>query len=155
MAVVLGNGALGIVHEVLGDQETAQSCQRGWRAIAVGNVPIAPERSRFSGERRMPRKKAEVTASPSPPPNERLLTTAELCRLYGITPRTAQRWRRSGHGPEWLKLTDGECAPVRYLESAVLAWLQSRRVTRSRAGHPPMEKPALLLDEGASAPRHG
>jgi predicted DNA-binding transcriptional regulator AlpA len=79
----------------------------------------------------MPRKKAEVIASPSPPPDERLISTVELCRRYGITSRTAQRWRRSGHGPEWIKLTDGACAPVRYLESSVRVWLESRRARRS------------------------
>jgi hypothetical protein len=86
----------------------------------------------------MSRKKNAVDTR-SPLSDHRLLTTAEFCRLFAITQRTAQRWRRSGHGPEWIALTDGNCAPVRYLEKSVLGWLQRRRDLRIPAEEPNLE----------------
>ena len=64
---------------------------------------------------------------PESHPGETLLTTTEICRRLRITPRTAQRWRSTGHGPEWIKLTDGGPGQVRYLESGLRTWLESRR----------------------------
>jgi hypothetical protein len=56
-AAELGKGALGTVRKVSRNHETALSDRRGWRAIAVGHVLIAQERSSFLEYEECPAKK--------------------------------------------------------------------------------------------------
>jgi predicted DNA-binding transcriptional regulator AlpA len=32
------------------------------------------------------------------------LTTVEFCKRYHVSPRTAERWRTSGHGPPFVRV---------------------------------------------------
>ncbi len=55
-----------------------------------------------------------------------LLTNEAAARLLGIKPNTLEMWRYLGKGPPFLKLGDVPQSPVRYLRSAVMAWLAER-----------------------------
>jgi predicted DNA-binding transcriptional regulator AlpA len=37
-------------------------------------------------------------------PASAFITEAQFCDRFGITARTAQRWRVSGEGPPWVRL---------------------------------------------------
>ena len=56
---------------------------------------------------------------------QRLLNTEEAAYLLGLSPRTLERFRVHGGGPEFVKLGRS----VRYMASALQQWLQSRRRT--------------------------
>jgi DNA-binding transcriptional MerR regulator len=51
-------------------------------------------------------------------PSERLLTTAEVCRLTALTPRTLQRYRAEGY-VKWVPIGSGPKPRVRYTVAAV------------------------------------
>ena len=53
------------------------------------------------------------------------LTTRELADRLGVSTRTVERWRASGDGPPFLRLTRG--GPVRYPVADVEAWERARR----------------------------
>ena len=55
-----------------------------------------------------------------------LMTSAAVSALLGIKPNTLEIWRTKGHGPAFLKLGTAPQAPVRYLRSKVVAWLEQR-----------------------------
>jgi predicted DNA-binding transcriptional regulator AlpA len=52
----------------------------------------------------------------------KLLTEVEVAEIYGVKKRTLQGWRLFRRGPRFRKI--GRL--VRYLDSDVVAWLQSR-----------------------------
>lgn len=59
-----------------------------------------------------------------------LLSQKEVEQIYGIRQRTLERWRLSGHGPRWKKLS-GEIGTrgrgiVKYDVRDIEAWLGSR-----------------------------
>jgi len=51
-----------------------------------------------------------------------MLTTKQLAARLGISPRTAERWRREGYGPPACKLSR---KVVRYDESDLERWQAS------------------------------
>lgn len=55
-----------------------------------------------------------------------LLTSAETAALLGIKVNTLEIWRSKGNGPAFLKLGNAPQAPVRYLRSRVIEWLEKR-----------------------------
>lgn len=55
-----------------------------------------------------------------------LLDTDEAARLLGIKPNTLEIYRCRGGGPPFIKLGDSSQAPVRYLRSVVMQWLENR-----------------------------
>lgn len=55
----------------------------------------------------------------------RSLTTNQLAKESGISRRSLEGMRASGTGPKFLQI--GSKKGVRYLETDVLDWLQSRR----------------------------
>lgn len=36
--------------------------------------------------------------------DDRYLSEDEFCEQFKIAPRTAQRWRRTGAGPKWVRI---------------------------------------------------
>lgn len=54
-----------------------------------------------------------------------LLTPTDLARLLRITERTLERWRLTGYGPSYIKLSNHKAALVAYNRSAVLEWLRN------------------------------
>lgn len=59
------------------------------------------------------------------------MTTAQLAERLGVTPQCLRRWRMRGLGPAYFKFGDPVSGGVRYRESEVIAWEQSR-ITRTR-----------------------
>lgn len=55
-----------------------------------------------------------------------LLTNKETARLLGIVHGTLEVWRHQGKGPAFIKMGQGKQAPVRYLRSTVMEWLQNQ-----------------------------
>lgn len=56
----------------------------------------------------------------------KLLTNAEAAAMLGLQPTTMEIWRTRGKGPRFVKLGLSKQSPIRYLESEVIAWLESR-----------------------------
>ncbi|MFH5948386.1 helix-turn-helix transcriptional regulator [Roseomonas xinghualingensis] len=48
-----------------------------------------------------------------------LLTERALSERFGVSPRTLQRWRRTGEGPRFIR-AGARC--VRYAEAEVIRW---------------------------------
>lgn len=57
----------------------------------------------------------------------RFLTPDELAALLAVSPKTIEKWRWSGAGPEFVRLPS---RAIRYPASAVEQWLAAR-VARS------------------------
>jgi len=57
---------------------------------------------------------------------DNLLDNEQTATLLGIKPNTLEIWRHKGKGPEFLKLGNAPQAPVRYLRSKVVEWLEKR-----------------------------
>lgn len=58
-----------------------------------------------------------------------MLTPAEVAAQLGVTPRTLQRWRAEGRGPEWRRLSPKvgprlRGGPIRYPVAGLRAWLR-------------------------------
>jgi predicted DNA-binding transcriptional regulator AlpA len=53
--------------------------------------------------------------------DEELLTPHELAKLVGYSPRSLEQWRRSGRGPQFIRVSGHQ--GVRYSTSAVRRWL--------------------------------
>lgn len=52
-----------------------------------------------------------------------LLKAEEVAEQLGVEPETLNRWRISGHGPNWLKLgEDG----IRYIDDDVFQWVEQQ-----------------------------
>ncbi len=52
-----------------------------------------------------------------------LLTTRQVARMFGLSFRAVEEWRRRGRGPKFLQLTS---RVVRYRREDVERWLQGR-----------------------------
>jgi len=65
---------------------------------------------------------APVRATPSfqPNPADKYLTTREAAELLGLTVKSLEARRARGNGPPFVRI--GRL--IRYLRSAVLAWIQ-------------------------------
>lgn len=55
----------------------------------------------------------------------KLLTVDQVAQALDLTPATLERYRANGTGPNYLKVGDG--GNIRYLESDVIAYLESCR----------------------------
>src|SRR5579875_987430 len=53
----------------------------------------------------------------------RLLTPADVAEMLGVSPRTLERWRMTGEGPEYLSLTR---QTIRYRREAVAGFVAAR-----------------------------
>jgi hypothetical protein len=63
---------------------------------------------------------APGTVSPAPS----FLNEKQVAHMLCHSVRTIQKWRTTGHGPEYHKL-------VRYLAADVVAWADARRVSHT------------------------
>jgi len=55
----------------------------------------------------------------------RLLTAAEVAEQLGVSVETLGRWRQTGTGPHFLKLTRGRTGLIRYRQGDVDAFVES------------------------------
>ena len=55
-----------------------------------------------------------------------VLNEAEAARALGLSPRTLQRWRLEGRGPDFVLIGNKR---VGYLHEDIHEWLQGRRVS--------------------------
>ena len=56
---------------------------------------------------------ANLAVTASPPPNQRrVLSETELAQRWGVSPKTLQRWRTEGRGPQYLKLSKRVTYPL-------------------------------------------
>ena len=69
-----------------------------------------------------------------------LLKEGEVAELLGVSVRTLQEWRQSGHGPPFLKLSQKKRGVVRYDPVDLRSFMVDRKV-RSTAGRSPWRKP--------------
>lgn len=60
------------------------------------------------------------------PSTSKMLTSPETATFLGLQPTTLEIWRTRGKGPKFIKLGNSKQSPIRYLESEVIAWLESR-----------------------------
>lgn len=51
-----------------------------------------------------------------------------------LSPRTMERWRRSGYGPRFVRLGPRR---VGYTEAAIVAWLQQQELQHTQQGRTP------------------
>jgi predicted DNA-binding transcriptional regulator AlpA len=58
--------------------------------------------------------------------DDNLLSTKELARKLGYSPRQLARWRESGEGPVYLRIGHGR-GLIRYKWGDVKAWLATRQ----------------------------
>lgn len=63
-------------------------------------------------------------------PDEKLLTPAQVARMFGVDPKTVTRWGKSGH----LSVVRTPGGHRRYLRSEVLAYMTPTRAEREDAG---------------------
>ena len=58
----------------------------------------------------------------SQPPDQHLITPAQLALRWGLNLNTLWQWRAAGTGPAYLRLGDGERPRIRYRMSDILAY---------------------------------
>ena len=58
----------------------------------------------------------------SQPPDQHLITPAQLAIRWGLSLNTLSQWRAAGTGPVYLRLGDGERPRIRYRMSDILAY---------------------------------
>ena len=58
----------------------------------------------------------------SQPPDQHLITPAQLAIRWGLSLHTLSQWRAAGTGPAYLRLGDGERPRIRYRMSDILAY---------------------------------
>ena len=58
----------------------------------------------------------------SQPPDQHLITPAQLAIRWGLSLHTLSQWRVNNSGPAYLRLGDGERPRIRYRMSDVLAY---------------------------------
>jgi len=58
----------------------------------------------------------------SQPPDQHLITPAQLALRWGLNINTLNQWRAAGTGPKFIRLGDGERPRIRYRMSAILAY---------------------------------
>ena len=59
------------------------------------------------------------------------LTSTEVAEILGCHPKTLERWRREGRGPEHIRPVNGRYL---YPRGAFNAWLVENNVTTVKAG---------------------
>lgn len=58
----------------------------------------------------------------SQPPDQHLITPAQLALRWGLNINTLNQWRVAGTGPKFIRLGDGERPRIRYRMSDILAY---------------------------------
>ena len=58
----------------------------------------------------------------SHPPDQHLITPAQLGIRWGLSLHTLSQWRANNSGPAYLRLGDGERPRIRYRMSDILAY---------------------------------
>jgi hypothetical protein len=58
----------------------------------------------------------------SQPPDQHLITPAQLGIRWGLSLHTLSQWRANNSGPAYLRLGDGERPRIRYRMSDILAY---------------------------------
>jgi hypothetical protein len=58
----------------------------------------------------------------SQPPDQHLITPAQLATRWGLSLHTLSQWRVNNGGPAYLRLGDGERPRIRYRMSDILAY---------------------------------
>lgn len=58
----------------------------------------------------------------SQPPDQHLITPAQLALRWGLSLHTLSQWRVAGTGPKFIRLGDGERPRIRYRMSDILAY---------------------------------
>jgi len=58
---------------------------------------------------------------------EQLLTEDDAAEFLRTSARTLERYRVSGTGPAFVKLSPGRSGPVRYLRADIFKWISDRR----------------------------
>ena len=58
----------------------------------------------------------------SQPPDQHLITPAQLGIRWGLSLHTLSQWRVNNSGPSYLRLGDGERPRIRYRMSDILAY---------------------------------
>ena len=53
-----------------------------------------------------------AVAAPPLPQQRRVLSETELAQRWGVSPKTLQRWRTEGRGPQYLKLSKRVTYPL-------------------------------------------
>lgn len=66
--------------------------------------------------------------------SDNLLEPKDVAKKIGYTISALQKWRREGVGPNFLKLTDSPNGGIRYRESDVDKWIESRLVLGKMKG---------------------
>lgn len=61
-------------------------------------------------------------SSASHPPDQHLITPAQLGIRWGLSLHTLSQWRANNSGPAYLRLGDGERPRIRYRMSDILAY---------------------------------
>lgn len=56
----------------------------------------------------------------------KFLTPTELAEELNVDPETLSRWRASGKGPRFVKLSPGRTGAIRYRREAVDEWIASK-----------------------------
>ena len=58
------------------------------------------------------RESAAQSPAPMAPQERRVLSETELAQRWGVSPKTLQRWRSEGRGPNYLKLSKRVTYPI-------------------------------------------
>lgn len=66
-------------------------------------------------------------------PTEVYLTPQQAGQYIGVTARTLIEWRRTGRGPEYVRLGNGPTGRVRYERAKLDAYMHSRTQTSTSA----------------------
>ena len=77
---------------------------------------------------------------PRPAALQPLLREGEVAELLGVSVRTLQEWRQSGHGPPFLKLSQKKRGVVRYEPVDLRSFMVDQKV-RSTAERSPWRNP--------------
>ena len=64
---------------------------------------------------------------------DELLTAEEAAKLLTVKPATLASWRNMNTGPEFVRLTKGSRAPVRYKRSTIMAYIEARTIKTGKA----------------------
>ena len=63
----------------------------------------------------------------SQPPDQHLITPAQLALRWGLNINTLNQWRAAGTGPKFIRLGDGERPRIRYRMSDVMEYERRQR----------------------------
>jgi predicted DNA-binding transcriptional regulator AlpA len=71
----------------------------------------------------MSARRSSTNHDESTPSGANLRTEVQAAAFLGVSPRVLQKWRVTGRGPQFLRLSS-RC--IRYSQSDLLCWIESR-----------------------------